>query len=264
MELELDGSRIAFDRRGSGSSLVLVHGILQDHRAWRHQIDTLADEFDVVAWDAPGCGRSDDPPPTFRMPEYADRLAALITALGLERPHVVGLSLGGALALELYRRHPEIPRSLVLVAAYAGWAGSLPPEVGAERLARAVEEADRSPETFIPGWIPGLLTEATPAAEAEEVVAMMIGSYHRAGYLAMAHALAEADLRDALPRIEVPTLLLYGEADRRCPLSVGEALRDGIRGSRLEVLPRVGHLVNIEAPERFDAEVRGFFRRVGA
>ena len=59
----------------------------------------------MVAWDAPGCGRSSDPPEAFRMPEYADCLAAFVDALGLERPHVLGLSLGGALALELYRRH---------------------------------------------------------------------------------------------------------------------------------------------------------------
>ena len=90
----------------------------------------------MVAWDAPGCGRSSDPPETFGMPEYADCLAAFIDALGLERPHVLGLSFGAVLALELYRRHPLVPRTLVLASAYAGWAGSLPAEV--------VEAAPRS------------------------------------------------------------------------------------------------------------------------
>ena len=68
------------------------------------------------------------------MRQYADTLAGFIDALELERPHVAGLSWGSTLALELYRRRPELPRSLVLASAYAGWAGSLPGDVVAERL----------------------------------------------------------------------------------------------------------------------------------
>lgn len=80
----------------------------------------------------------------------------------------------------------------------------------------------------------------------------------------MAHALAEADLRDVLPRIDVPTLLLYGQVDRRSPLSVAEGLRAGIPASTLVVLPGVGYLANLEAPERFNTEVRSFLRRAHA
>ncbi len=78
----------------------------------------------------------------------------------------------------------------------------------------------------------------------------------------MAHALAEADLRDVLPRIEVPTLLLYGDADPRSPLSVAEDLHAAIPTSRLVVLPGVGHMSNLEAPARFNSEVRSFLRSV--
>ncbi len=258
-EIRLEGLDIAFERRGDGPPLVLLHGILQDSRAWRRQLDALSDEFTVVAWDAPGCGRSSDPPETFRMPEYADCLAVFIEALGLARPHVLGLSLGAALALELCRRHPRIARTLVLASAYAGWAGSLPAEVVEERLRQVLREADLPPERFIRGWIPGLLTGSAPAELVEDVVAMM-SDFHPAGYRAMAHALAEADLRDVLPGIDVPTLLLYGDADRRSPLSVAEHLHARIPASRLVVVPGAGHLVNLEAPEPFNAEVRSFLR----
>src|SRR5437660_259439 len=128
-QIEVAGLRVGYRRAGGGPPLVLLHGMLSDGREWRRQLDELSDEFTVVAWDAPGCGRSSYPPETFRMPQYADCLAAFIEALGMGRPHVLGLSFGGALALELYRRHPAIPRSLVLVSAYAGWAGSLPAEI---------------------------------------------------------------------------------------------------------------------------------------
>lgn len=259
-EIEVGGLGIAFERQGTGPPLVLLHGILQDSRAWRTQLDALSDEFTVVAWDAPGCGRSADPAETFRLPEYADCLAAFVDALGLGRPHVLGLSLGGALALELYRRHPRIPGTLVLASAYAGWAGSLPAEVVERRLQQALREADLRPDQFISGWIPGLLTESAPPELVDEVVGVM-SEFHPAGYRAMAHALAEADLRDVLPRIDVPTLLLYGQVDRRSPLSVAEGLHAGIPASTLVVLPGVGHLANLEAPDSFNAEVRSFLRR---
>lgn len=258
-EIEVAGLRIAFERAGEGPPLVLLHGILGDRRVWRRQLDDLSDEFAVVAWDAPGCGRSSDPPETFRLPQYADCLAGFVDALGLRRPHVLGLSLGGALALELYRRHPTVPMTLVLASAYAGWAGSLPAEVVEQRLRQCLREADQPPDQWVPGWIPGLLTESAPAELVAEVVAMM-SEFHPAGYRAMAYAVAEADLRDVLPHIDVPTLLLYGDADQRSPLNVAEDLHAKVPTSRLVVLPGVGHLSNVEAAAPFNAEVRIFLR----
>jgi pimeloyl-ACP methyl ester carboxylesterase len=83
----------------------------------------------VVAWDAPGAGRSSDPPEGFGLDGYADCLAGFVDRLDLGRPHVLGLSFGGILALALYGRHPAVTRSPVLASAYAGWGGSLPAEV---------------------------------------------------------------------------------------------------------------------------------------
>lgn len=163
-ESDVGGLRIAFERAGEGSPLVLLHGAFSDSRWWRRQIDGLSDEFTVAAWDAPGCGRSSDPPEpeTFRLSDYADCLAGFVDALGLGRPHVLGLSFGGGLALELYRRHPMVPRTLVLASAYAGWAGSLPPEEVEQRRQQALREADLPPEQWVPGYLPGLFTEAAP------------------------------------------------------------------------------------------------------
>ena len=195
--IEVSGIVIAFERRGTGPPLLLIHGLLQDSRAWRPQLDALSDDFTVVAWDAPGCGRSSDPPETFRLPEYADCLAEFVDALGLEQPNVLGLSFGAVLALELYRGHPQIPRTLVLASAYAGWAGSLSAEVVVGRLEQALREANLPAHQFVPGWIPGLLTESAPTELVDGVVAMM-SEFHPAGYRAMARGLAEADLRDVL------------------------------------------------------------------
>lgn len=260
-QIEIEGLRIAYQRAGEGPPLVLLHGGLSDSREWRRQLEELSDEFTVVAWDAPGCGQSSDPPETFRLPEYADCLTGFVDALGLGPPHVLGLSFGAGLALELYRRHPMVPKTLVLASAYAGWAGSLPADVVEQRLQQALWEADLPPDQLVPGYIPGLFTESAPAELIDEVVAIM-SEFHPAGVRAMARAFAEADLRDVLPRINVPTLLLYGDADQRSPLNVAEDLLARIPTSRLVVMHGVGHQSNIEAAERFNSAVRSFLREV--
>ena len=147
MELiEVDGLRIAYERAGGGPALVLLHGYVGDGATtWRRQLEELSDEFTVVAWDAPGVGGSSDPPVSFGLAGYADCLAAFVDRLGLEKPHVAGLSFGATLALELYRRHGAIPNTLILASAYAGWAGSLPADVAEQRLQQALVLADLSP-----------------------------------------------------------------------------------------------------------------------
>jgi pimeloyl-ACP methyl ester carboxylesterase len=260
--VEVGGLRVAYRRAGQGVPLVLLHGGLGDSREWRRQLEGLADEFTVVAWDAPGCGGSEDPPAAWRLPDYADCLAGLIQALELGRPHVGGLSWGGGLALELYRRHPQVPRSLVLASAYAGWAGSLPAELVAERLERGLREAELPPAQWVRGYLPGLFTDAAPAELVDEALAMML-QVRPGGMRPMLQGFAEADLREVLPRIQVPTLLLYGDADRRSPPEVvARDLHARIPSSRLVVMPGVGHQCDMEAPDRFNAEVRSFLRSV--
>jgi pimeloyl-ACP methyl ester carboxylesterase len=260
--IRVGGLSIAYQLVGTGAPLVLLHGGLSDHQDWSGQIDALRGTYTVVAWDAPGCGASEDPPATYRMPDYAARVADLIDGLGLDRPHVLGLSWGSTLALALYQLRPEIPRTLILTAAYAGWAGSLTPEEVAERLRSSLHDLDTagSPEAFVRTWVPSLFPRDADPVVVEDYVKVMAG-YHEGGVRQMLHAIAEADLRPVLPTIEVPTLLLYGAEDARSPLPVAEAMHHEIRGSELVVLPGVGHMSNLEAPDRFNAVVRGFLDR---
>lgn len=255
--VEVRGLRIAFQRVGHGPPLVLLHGAYGDSRIWRRQLDALSDEFTVVAWDAPGCGQSADPPQGFGDTDFGDALADFLQATGVKRPHVLGLSWGSGLALGMYRSHPEVPSSLLLASAYAGWAGALPPAEVEERFQQMLKEIGQTPEQFIPSWIPTLLTErAAPTVVAE--VASIMAQFHPAGMKVMLEASAHADYRDVLSTISVPTLLLYGENDRRSPLNVATAMHEQIPGSTLVVMPDVGHLSNVEAPERFNTEVRRF------
>ncbi|MGY1792930.1 alpha/beta fold hydrolase [Geodermatophilus sp. SYSU D00525] len=259
--VQAGGWTIAYHRAGAGAPLLLLHGGWSDGREWRPQLEGLSDDFDVVAWDAPGCGASPDPPADLPLAGYADAVAALVEGLGLGRVHLCGLSFGGGLALAVWQRHPEAVRSLVLVSAYAGWKGSLPPEEVEARLRRVLAEVDRPPAEWIDGYLPGFFAGPVPQETLDLVRGVML-DVRPAGTRSMLTAFADADLRDVLPTVAVPTLLLCGAEDVRAPRPVAEALHAAIPGSRLVLLPGVGHVVNLEAPAAFDAAVRRFLLTV--
>lgn len=258
--VDVDGLRIAYERVGTGPPLVLLHGGVGDGPAtWRDQLDGLSDDFTVIAWDAPGAGESEDPPDSFRLPDYADCLAGFIDALSLDRPHICGLSFGGGLAIQLFDRYPVVPRSLVLAGAYTGWAGSLPPDRVEYRLELALELADGPPRQLVDTLLPTMFSDSV-AQEVEDRFAASMAASHPAGTKAMARSFAEADLADVLHTIDVPTLLIYGAEDVRSPLDVADEIHAAIPGSQLVILEDVGHVCCMEAPERFNAEVRAFLQ----
>jgi pimeloyl-ACP methyl ester carboxylesterase len=260
-QVDVDGLRIAYERAGSGPAVVLVHGFIGDGRStWSAQLDELSDEFTVVAWDAPGAGRSSLPPASFRVADYAGCLAGFVRTLRLHQPHVVGLSFGGIVALELFRRRTAVPHSLVLASAYAGWAGSLPADVVGERLRVSLERADLPPDQFAEAMLGSMFSESAPA-EAIAAFAASVRAVDPAGFRAMTRSSAEADLRDVLATVDVPTLILCGDRDVRAPLPVAQALHAAIPGSELVVLPGTGHVSPVEAPELFNHELRRFLRR---
>jgi pimeloyl-ACP methyl ester carboxylesterase len=252
------GLEIAYERVGAGPPLVLVHGAATDSRMWGPQLAGLADEFTVVAWDEPGAGRSGDVPADFVLADYANCLAGLIDALELGPAHVAGLSWGGTVALELYRHRPELVATLILADSYAGWKGSLPAEEVRARVDGVRQMLAAADHLFDP-TLPGLFAGAPPT----EVVPLMDAMAADVRPESMKTALlvmAEADQRDLLPRIAVPTLLIWGELDARSPLSVARQFEDAVPDTTLVVFPRTGHVSNLEQPERFNDAVREFCR----
>lgn len=251
------GVRIAYERAGDGPALVFAHGAASDGREWRPQLDGLADELCVVAWDEPGAGRSSDVPPDFGLGDYARCLAAVIEAVGRVPAHVGGLSWGGIVAQELYRLRPDLVASLILADTYAGWKGSLPEEERRLRVEGLRATLQAPADDFDPVF-PGLYADGPPARFAaliEQVKAAVRPSSLRA-LLAM----ADVDQRDLLPQIAVPTLLLWGEHDARSPLRVARQFQDAIPETTLVVIPGAGHMSNLEQPERFNDAVRAFCR----
>jgi pimeloyl-ACP methyl ester carboxylesterase len=252
------GLDIAYERAGDGPPLVLAHGAAEDGRVWRPQLDALADELTVVAWDEPGAGRSSDVPAGFGLEDYASCLAAVVEAVGLGPAHVAGLSWGGTVVQELYRRRPELVATLILVDTYAGWKGSLPEAEVRARVDGARRMLAAPPAEFDP-TLPGLFA-GEPPAELVPLLEEMTAAVRPASLATQLAIMAEADQRDLLPRIAVPTLLVWGELDVRSPLSVAREFERAIPDAQLVVLPGAGHVSNLERPGEFNEAVRAFCR----
>jgi pimeloyl-ACP methyl ester carboxylesterase len=251
-----NGLDVAYERAGEGPPLVFAHGAASDSRLWQPQLAGLADEFTVVAWDEPGAGRSSDAPAGFALEDYAHCLAALIESLGLGPAHVAGLSWGGSVVLELYRHRPELVGTLILADAYAGWKGSLPEDEVRARVegARAMLAAPR--EDFDP-TLPGLFA-GEPPAEFVPLLEEIGAAVRPASLWSQLSVMAETDQRDLLPRITVPTLLIWGELDARSPLFVARQFEQAIADTTLVVIPDAGHVSNVERPGLFNEAVRRF------
>jgi pimeloyl-ACP methyl ester carboxylesterase len=253
-----NGLEIAYRRVGEGPPLVLVHGAGEDGRVWQPQLAALADEFTVLAWDEPGAGRSSDLPAGFGLADYANSLATLLEALGLAPAHVAGLSWGGTVVQELYRRRPELVATMILVDTYAGWKGSLPEEEVRARVEGVRQMLAAPAEEFDPTF-PGLFA-AGPPAEFVPLLEEIAADVRPASLRGQLSVMAEADQRDLLPRIAVPTLLIWGELDARSPLTVARQFEEAIPDTKLVVIPDCGHVSNLERPEAFNRAVSEFCR----
>lgn len=254
--VQVNGLGVAYDRVGEGPPIVFLHGAAEDACVWRPQLDALADAFTVVAWDEPGAGRSSGMPESFVLADYARCLAAVVESLRLGPVHIAGLSWGGTLALEFYRHHADLVRTLILVDTYAGWKGSLP----AEEVRARVEGARRmlaAPRGEFDPTLPGLFAGEPPAAYVPLLDAMA-AAVRPETLRTQLSLMAETDQRDLLPTVSVPTLLLWGEQDLRSPLAVARQFQEAIPDAELVVIPGAGHVSNLERPKEFNRAVRGF------
>lgn len=254
--VEIDGMTLAYRRAGSGPAVVFVHGGAEDSRTWTPQLEALADDFTVIAWDEPGAGGSDDVPETFTLADYADALAGLIRTLGVAPCAVIGLSWGVTVVLELYRRHRDVVRSLVLADGYAGWRGSLGAEEADARLTALRGQSDERFDPTLPGLFAG-----PPPAPFVPLLEAMAADVRRRSMLTALTAMAQADLTEVLATIRVPTQLIWGALDQRSPLPVAHEFLRRIDGAALTVIPDCGHVSHLEAPQAFNEVVRTFLRQ---
>jgi pimeloyl-ACP methyl ester carboxylesterase len=244
----LAGTRIHVMRGGTGAPLVFLHGA-GGHPGWSPFLDRMAQGFEVIAPEHPGFGRSDDRASLAEIADLADFYRDLLRALGLARVHLVGASLGGWIAAELAVRSTARLATLTLVGAVGITAQGEPvDDLFRLPLAEDLERYYADPATAARRL--QAIANADPAAGARNrATAMRLADRQR---------YHNPDLAQRLHRIDVPTLLVWGEADGLVPPRFGEAYQAAIPGSRLVVVPDAGHAPYDEQPDAFLAAFRAF------
>ena len=240
--------------------LLCLHGIGSCADGFLAQRD-LADRCGrrVVAWDAPGYRHSEDPAEAPGLDGWADAAADLIRHLGYEQADVIGVSWGGVTATRMTLRHPELVRTLILADTSVG--SGTTPERAESMRARAAAVTELGVEGFATTRAPALFSEGVDRALVDEAARYMIDSVRMPNYQWACDAMAEADHRAELGRIEAPTLVICGEHDAVTPPTLSQQLHAGIEGSELVFVPEAGHLANQEQPAVFNDAVASFLDR---
>jgi 3-oxoadipate enol-lactonase len=253
------GDAVLFaDEQGSGSPLVLVHPFPTNHKFWRPLLAALTPRYRVLLPDLRGSGESSagDGPAT--MQKQAADLARLCDAAGVKQAAFVGISIGGYILLEFWRRHAERVAALVL-----GDTRATPDtaEGRAARLKSVGEVQLHGPATFVEGMAPKLLGETTRKnrPDVARTAMTIMNESSVAGIVALQQGMAERpDSVPTLKTISVPTLVLVGAEDTLTPPSDAAQIHAGIAGSRLVTVPAAGHFSPFEQPEFVGKELRGF------
>jgi len=243
----------------AATPILFLHGIGGAADAFAPQLDHFGRDYRAIAWNMPGYAHS-APLPLVTMAALAASLAGFIEALGLDRPILVGHSIGGMVVQRLVAEAPQIARALVLAQTSAVFGSRDPAWAEAFIEARLGPlDAGKSVADIAPDSIRDLVGEnADPAGIARALECMQ--AVPDSTYRDMVLAMPGFDGRDALPRIAVPTLVLAGSADRNAPPSGMERMAARIPGARYAVLEDVGHLAYAEQPQRFNEAVGQFLR----
>ncbi|MDQ7849664.1 MAG: alpha/beta fold hydrolase [Armatimonadota bacterium] len=262
MRRVIDGMRLGCDLGGTGPAVLFLHAFPLNRRMWAPQQDALRGQARMLAVDFRGFGESDLSPGPYTLEDLAGDVLGLARSLGVNSAVVVGLSMGGYVAFRLVARAPEFVRALVLADTRAE---ADTPEGRAGRLALA-ERAQREGLAALEQLLQGLVGPTTRASRPEVAARLrqIIGDPPAEALAGALRALAgRPDSRPQLPAITAPTLVLVGEEDGLTTPNSARVIAEGIRGARLVLLPRAGHLSNLEAPEAFNRELVAFVREVG-
>ncbi len=262
MHIEANGVTLAYSQTGSGRPLLLVHGYPLSREIFQAQVTGLAGLAQVIAVDLRGHGDSQAVPGPYSVDLLADDLNALLDALGVKQPVVLGgLSMGGYVTFAFYRKYTQRVAGLILTATRAG-ADS--PEGKAGRDQSIATAQEKGVAAIAAAMLPKMLAPAAYQQRPDLVqqAEQIMRRTSLEGVLGDLAALRDRpDSTPTLARIDRPTLILPGADDQIIPLAEAEALRAGIRGAQMTVIPQAGHLTSLENPPAFNQAVSAFLRQ---
>ena len=264
MHTVINGARIWVHEQGDGPAILLIAGLSDPAEAWQAQIDAFSPSYRVIAHDNRGAGRSPVPDDGISIAAMAEDAAAVLRAKRVESAHVVGFSMGGAIAQELALRHPSLVRSLVLNGTWtrpdayfrrmvSGWMTTARDAASARDLLEAFFLWVYSPRAHADGTADRYIDETLLNPLAQDVEA----------FFATARALIEWEgAADRIGAIEVPALVIVGERDITCPPRHAREIASLLPRADLVVMPGEAHQPFQESPETWNEIVRGFWARV--
>ena len=257
--LSRDGISIHYEIQGRGPWLTLAHALAGDLGLWDEQVAELAGDFTLLRYDLRGPGGSNMPPAPWQLADLAADVIALWDALGIERSHFVGLSLGGMIGQHLALAAPHRIDRLVLAATSSGYASNRDSvaRLWAQRIALvAAQGMNAVVDATLGRWFTEPFFCEQPARIAH--IADVIRRTPVAGYAACGRLVASMDTEARLAEIRLPTLVIGGEEDGGTTPEMVGALARRIAGARLEILPQAAHLVNVEQRQLFNALLLAF------
>jgi pimeloyl-ACP methyl ester carboxylesterase len=261
-----DGRRLAYDEvspanpQDTRGAILLLTGLGSKRLGWERQMEAFGREYRTIAIDHRDTGDSDEASVPYTIADLAGDASALLSTLGIARAHVVGISLGGFVALELAVRHPQQVEKLVLVSTSAGGpthvqpnpeiAMLLAPDPNMEIGQRAIRNYSN---IMAADYVRAHPEELARIAEVARYRPMSAGGYMRQLQAALAH-----DVAGELTRVAAPTLVIHGDLDPLVPPPNGANLAARIPGARHLVYPGVGHIPIIERADQFNRDVLAF------
>jgi len=267
-----------YEEHGHGDPLLLIMGLAVDSSGWMFQVPAFAERYRTIAFDNRGVGRSAKPAGPYTIHEMADDAAGLLDALGVERAHVVGVSMGGMIAQELVLRHPARVRGLVLACTFPE------PDADVEGLRRfslrelggsvtaegqmRIDVSSLDPLHVLQHMLPRVFSPGFMERELPKVIEVFSRGLEHGisleAILAQVEALMAHRATDRLHRIQAPTLVITGDADQLVPPGNSDVLAREIPGARLVKVPGGSHGFNFEMPDVFNREVLAFLASVSA
>ncbi len=267
-----------YEEQGSGYPLLLIMGLAADSQAWLFQVPALSPHYRTITFDNRGVGRSSKPPGPYSIAAMADDAAGLLDVLGVERAHVVGVSMGGMIAQELALRHPARVRGLVLACTFAE------PDEGVHRTRQqsltelgghvgadgqvALDLSKIDPMMVFQSLMPRVFSPAFLMSELPKLMQLFGGALQWGismdAILAQVEATIGHRTTDRLPQITAPTLVITGDADLLIPPSNSDILARAIPNAKLVKVPGGSHGFNFETPEIFNREILDFLHIVDA
>jgi 3-oxoadipate enol-lactonase len=254
-----DDLRIHYETSGSQGdakgALVFAHGFTLDYRLWQEQLEYFSREYFVVSFDSRGHGLSDAPVTGYSRDHRQTDLQAVVDELGLEKFHLIGLSMGGATSIGFAIDQPECLESLTLVSSGVTAYNPTRHQDALTKLAR-----EKGVEAARERWINSTLRYYTDKpGGARELLETMMREHSAAPWQDpnRGNYQHRKDL-ELLRDMEVRTLILVGARDLNF-VPMGERLNESIPDSRMEVIPDVGHIINLEVPAQFNERLKNWF-----